>query len=206
MEENNNNYKLPKRNIVLYLSVVVILMSFTFRASYAFYTATVTNLTNPTPTVLESGNLELKFANGSKYINAQNLSLTTAEAAASATDNYSSFTITNTGTLTGNYKLYLSNYSITKNLINSDFKWKLTINGTTYTGTFYDLFNGMTPDANGIVSSSTVDIPLISNSISLPAGSNHSGEFRIWLEEADHNQIGLTEGEFRTTIRLIAVS
>ena len=64
----------------------------------------------------------------------------------------------------------------------------------------------MTPDANNVVASSSNDIPLLSNAISLNSGSSNNCEFRIWLEEADHNQIELTEGAFSTTIRLIATT
>lgn len=198
--------KLPKRNIVLYVSIVVILMCVTFRTSYAFYEAYVTNVKNPANTVVNSGALELKFAPGATYINATDMGITTAEQAATTNDNVSRFTITNSGTLTGKYKLYLSNYSISTNLVNEDFKWKLTIGENVYTGTFYELFNGRTPDLNNIISSSAVDIPITSTDNTLDANQSVNCEFRIWLQEGDHNQIGLTEGTFRTTIRLIAIT
>ena len=204
-EENNIIRKLPKRNLVLYISVVVIVMCITFKTSYAFYTGVVINTKNPAPTVVESGQLQLKFANNARYLNVQDLSLMSAADAAVAANNYSSFTVTNTGSLTGKYKLYLSNYSITENLVDQDFKWKLTINGNVYTGTFYDLFNGKTA-TNGVISSNSVDIPIISTDTSLAANSSHNCEFRVWIEEANRNQINLTEGTLRTTIKLIAVN
>ena len=89
MEENK---KLPKRNLVLYISVVVIIISLTFKASYAYYQSTVINTTTPTAIEVQTGQLDIKFANA-QYLNAQNLTLMTAEAAASANDNYSTFTV-----------------------------------------------------------------------------------------------------------------
>ena len=213
MEENiekievveNEKKGIPKRNIVFFVSVVVLILSITFKTSYAYFTGTVTNLTNPTPTVIKSGDLELKFGNNIKYLNVQDLSLMTASEAARMSNNYSSFTVTNKGTLTGKYRLYLANYSITENLVDQDFKWKLTIDGTTYTGTFYDLFNGKTA-TDGVIADDLVDIPLIDSNITLAPNATHNCEFRVWIEEADHNQISLTEGTFRTSIRLIAIN
>jgi len=205
MEEEKKFNKIPKRNIVLYISIVVIIMCVTFRASYAFYTGVVINTTTPTASVVESGQLELKFTNNTKYINVSDLSLMSAADAAVATNNYSSFSVSNTGSVTGKYKLYLSNYSISENLVDQDFKWKLTVDGTSYTGTFYDLFNGKTA-TDGVIASTTDDVALIANDISLAPNASHDCEFRVWIEEADHNQISLTEGTFRSTIKLIAVN
>ena len=199
MEENK---KLPKRNLVLYISVVVIIISLTFKASYAYYQSTVINTTTPTAIEVQTGQLDIKFANA-QYLNAQNLTLMTAEAAASANDNYSTFTVSNSGNAAGKYKLYLSDYSITSNLVNQDFKWKLTINGTVYTGTFYDLFNGKTA-TNGVIASNSDDIELVATKTSIAANTNQNCEFRVWLQEEDRNQISLTEGTFSTTIKLIA--
>lgn len=210
IDVENNQYesekkKLPKRNIVLYVSIIVIVVSITFRTSYAFYLGYVNNAKEPTPTVVESGALELKFANDVKYLNVEDLSIMTAADAAVAENNYSSFSVINNGTLSAKYKLYLSNYSLTENLVDADFKWKLTIDGVVYTGTFYDLFNGKTSN-NGVIESTTDDIALISNDITLAPNSTHNCEFRVWLQEADRNQINLTDGTFRTTIRLMAVN
>ena len=208
MEEENTfveNKKVLKRNIVLYISIALIIVSIAFRASYAFFSATVTNTNTPSSTTVTSGELNLEFDNNVNILNVQNLGLMTAEAAASATNNYSTFTITNTGSVAGKYKLYLTNYSITENLVNADFKYKLTIDGNTYSGTFYDLFNGKTA-TNGIIASGTDNISLLSSDITIASGASHNCELRVWIQEENHNQIGLTEGTLRTSIRLIATS
>ena len=200
----DENKKFPKRNIVLYVSIVVILVSLTFKVSYGYFVATLTNLTNPTATVAQSGNLQINFGNNTQYFNVQNLTLMTAAEAATASNNYSSFTVSNTGTVSGQYKLYLSNYSITENLVNADFKYKLTVNGNVYTGTFYDLFSGKTP-VEGVISSTSDDIALLSSTDSIAPNASHNCEFRVWLQDEDRNQINLTEGSFSTKIKLIAV-
>ena len=202
---NEEIRKLPKRNIVLYLSIVVVLISLTFKASYAFFTASVENTTTPTNSVVQTAELKINFGSNASYINATDLSLMTAEEAATSTNNVSRFKVTNTGSVAGKYRLYLSNYSITENLVHADFKWKLTVNGTNYTGTFYDLFNGKTA-TDGVIASSTVDIPLVSSDISLANNSEHACEFRIWIEETEQNQIGLTNGSFSGQIKLIAIN
>ena len=202
MEERK---KLPKRNIVLYVSIVVILISLTFKASYAFYTGVVINTTTPAATVVQSGSLELKFTNNTKYINVSDLGLMTAAEAAAATNNYSSFTVSNTGSVTGKYKLYLSNYTITDNLVDEDFKWKLTVGANEYSGTFYDLFNGKTA-TDHVISSTTDDVALVDNFITLASGADQNCQFRVWIQEEDHNQVSLTEGSFRGTIKLIAIN
>lgn len=204
-EVENKSKKLRKRNVVFFISVLVIALCVTFRTSYSFYVANVVNTHNPTPTVIQSGDLELKFGNNIRYLNVQDLSLMSAEDAATASNNYSTFTVTNTGTLTGKYRLYLSNYSITTNLVNEDFKYKLTIDGNTYTGTFYDLFNGKTA-TEGVIADNLVDIPLLTNDITLAPNATHNCELRVWIQEADRNQIDLTEGTFRTSIRLVAIN
>ena len=208
IEENevaNETKKLKKRNYIFFVSVLVIALCVTFRTSYSFYVANVVNTHNPTPTVIQSGELELKFGNNIRYLNVQDLSLMSAADAATASNNYSTFSVTNTGTVVGKYRLFLSNYSITENLVNQDFKWKLTVDGVTYTGTFYDLFNGKTA-TNGVISDDLVDIPLVDNSITLAPNATHNCELRVWIQEADRNQIDLTEGTFRTSIRLVAVN
>lgn len=201
MEEFNK--KLPKRNLVLYISIAVLIISITFKTSYAYFYGSVINTTTPSETVVTTADLSLKFGNNPHYLNAQNLTLMTAAEAATASNNYASFTVENTGGTTGRYKLYLSNYSITSNLVDADFKWKLTIGDATYTGTFYDLFNGKTA-TNGVIASNTDDIAIISNSITLAPNASNNCEFRIWLQDEDHNQISLTEGTFSTTFKLIA--
>lgn len=204
MDENNK--KFPKRNIVLYVSIAVILVSLTFRASYAYFVSYLTNNTTPTSTVVNTGDLSMKFEDGSTYINAQDMMLMTEEEALRASNNYSRFTVTNDGNITGNYKIYLSNYSISSNLVSRDFKWRLKIDDTILTGNFYDLFKDMTPNASGIITGSSIDIPINSNSVSLPVGESDNCEFRVWIEETQENQIGLTEGTFSTTLRLIATN
>lgn len=204
MDENVK--KLPKRNIVLYVSIAVLMISLTFKASYAYFVSTITNANTPTPTVVDTGDLQIKFDNGATYINAQNIGLMSAEEAMLESNNYSRFTVTNSGSVNGKYKLYLSDYSISSNLVDDDFKWKLTVNGTSYTGTFNDLFGSMTPNSNNIIASNSVDVPIVSNVFSLASGGSHSCEFRIWLQETDENQISLTEGTFSGTIKLIATN
>ena len=202
---SNEKNKFPKRNIILYLSIIVIIICVGFKTSYAFYTAVVTNSKNPSATVVRSGELEMKFTNNTKYLNVTNLTLMSASDAASDPNNYSSFSISNTGSVTGKYKLYLSNYTITENLVNQDFKWKLTVNGTVYSGTFYDLFNGKTV-VSGVITSSSDDVLLVPNYITLAANGSHNCEFRVWIQEEEHIQINLTEGTFRTTLKLVAIN
>ena len=202
MDEN----KLPKRNMVLYVSIVVILICLTYRASYAYFTAKVINDGEPTQTVLNTGDLKLQFNNGVKYINATDMIITTAAEAETKDDNYSSFSVTNTGRSNATYKLYLTDYSITDNLVNEDFKYKLKIGSNTYTGNFYDLFKDQVPNESHIITSNSVDIPLNNVSSDIESGVTDNCELRVWLQEEDHNQISLTEGAFRGTVKLIAIS
>lgn len=204
MEENNKN-KFPKRNIVLYVSIVVILICLTYRASYAYFTAFVVNETEPSQAVINTGDLKMKFEDGITYINANDMIIVSAQEAEATNDNVSRFSVTNTGNVRASYKLYLTDYTITENLVSQDFKYKLKIGSQTFTGNFYELFNGV-PASSGVISSNSNDRVLNSTPVSIDTGSTDNCELRVWLQEEDHNQISLAEGSFRGTVKLVATT
>ena len=186
----NQSRKIPKRNIVLYLSIVAIIMSLTFKFSYAYFNAVVSGNDTAYQTVINSGDLELSFLD-TQYINTSNLSIIDANEVATQAEK-STFKVKNTGSATATYRIDLG-VTISDNLKSNDFKWELLLDGNTNnSGTF-----------NGVNSGSS--ITLTSSDLTLAPTAEHSFELRLWLQNDDsRNQIGLTEGTFTGVVSVTA--
>ena len=177
---NESVNKLAKRNIVLYLSITVILISLTFKISYAFFTAIITgNETAATNNVI-TGNLNIDFATSS-YINNNKLFLIKDSERASKADS-TVFTINNnnaTGDVDGSYELYLTDLSISNNLKSADFKWELLIN------------NEVKGSGNFLNATSGTDMKITSSVNNISYGQVDNCVFRIWLSETSSDQSSL---------------
>ena len=109
---------------------------------------------------------------------------------------YTNFTITSksTSTMTANYTLYLTDFTISTNFISEDFKWELTKKGdsgetTIATGNFSNAVSGK-------------DYTLTTDEITISPSETQQYVFRIWLSYADRDQSNLLEGSFSGKIGL----
>ena len=188
--------KLPKRYIVLYFSIALLLISITISGSFAFYTAVVNG--GSTPTEITTAKLSMKFEN-SEYINADDLIILSNDEI-EAKSQKSIFDVVNDSEATGYYDLYFDT-TLTNNLISDDFKWELVVDGVVVNnGSFVTL----TKDLNN--TTSTGSIKLTSSPIQLSSTNSNHCILKIWLQETSANQIELTEGTMSGHARLIAVT
>ena len=180
-----------------YVGVILLLIVVSLTGSYAWYTASVTNTGTVYTTVITAGNLKLGFEN-SQYFNTENMVIIGANEVETKAEK-STFDVKNTGDLNASYELYF-NTTITNNLINDDFKWELLVDGTSYAN---GTFGSITANAT---SPTTASFKITPTALSLaPSELNHC-VFRVWLQETDENQNGLTEGVMSGKVSITAVT
>ena len=181
-----------KRNLVLYFSITIILISVAFAVSYAFFNANILGNDKVTTTNVTTGTLTIDFAT-SAYINNTNLFLISdsdIETKADATK----FSISNTnGNVTGKYTISLTDLTISDNLKSADFKWQLLKNNTALaTGNFTNATTG-------------TEYSLTTSNQSISVNQTDSYILRIWLSETQQDQLSLTNGTFSAKVKMTAV-
>ena len=191
MKKLNNSF-------FIYFSIFLILAVVSISGSYAWYTANVENDLPPYETVITTGSLQMGFTN-SQYFNVNNMVIISPEEVATKATN-SSFDVNNTGDNNASYDLYF-NATISNNLIHQDFKWELIIDGVSHqTGNF----GSITKNTEG--DTTTASFKITNAPITLTPNNHNSCVFRVWLQEANRNQIDLTEGSLTGNVSLRAVA
>ena len=182
------------KHTILYISIALILITTAFTASRAFYLAKINVTDTINPTTVTNANLDIEFLT-SQYINEPRMMLINDADRQNSTA-YTNFTITSksTSTMTANYTLYLTDFTISTNFISEDFKWELTKKGdsgetTIATGNFSNAVSGK-------------DYTLTTDEITISPSETQQYVFRIWLSYADRDQSNLLEGSFSGKIGL----
>lgn len=182
------------KHTILYISIALILITTAFTASRAFYLAKINVTDTINPSTVTNANLDIEFLT-SRYINEPKMMLIN-DADRQNSTTYTNFTITSksTSTMTANYTLYLTDFTISTNFISEDFKWELTKKGdsgetTIATGNFSNAVSGK-------------DYTLTTDEITISPSETQQYVFRIWLSYADRDQSNLLEGSFSGKIGL----
>ncbi len=182
------------KHTILYISIALILITTAFTASRAFYLAKINVTDTINPSTVTNANLDIEFLT-SQYINEPRMMLINDADRQNSTA-YTNFTITSksTSTMTANYTLYLTDFTISTNFISEDFKWELTKKGdsgetTIATGNFSNAVSGK-------------DYTLTTDEITVSPSETQQYVFRIWLSYADRDQSNLLEGSFSGKIGL----
>ena len=182
------------KHTILYISIALILITTAFTASRAFYLAKINVTDTINPSTVTNANLDIEFLT-SQYINEPSMMLINDADRQNSTA-YTNFTITSksTSTMTANYTLYLTDFTISTNFISEDFKWELTKKGdsgetTIATGNFSNAVSGK-------------DYTLTTDEITISPSETQQYVFRIWLSYADRDQSNLLEGSFSGKIGL----
>lgn len=182
------------KHTILYISIALILITTAFTASRAFYLAKINVTDTINPSTVTNANLDIEFLT-SQYINEPSMMLINDADRQNSTA-YTNFTITSksTSTMTANYTLYLTDFTISTNFISEDFKWELTKKGdsgetTIATGNFSNAISGK-------------DYTLTTDEITISPSETQQYVFRIWLSYADRDQSNLLEGSFSGKIGL----
>lgn len=182
------------KHTILYISIALILITTAFTASRAFYLAKINVTDTINPSTVTNANLDIEFLT-SQYINEPSMMLI-KDADRQNSTAYTNFTITSksTSTMTANYTLYLTDFTISTNFISEDFKWELTKKGdsgetTIATGNFSNAVSGK-------------DYTLTTDEITISPSETQQYVFRIWLSYADRDQSNLLEGSFSGKIGL----
>lgn len=182
------------KHVILYISITLIIATVTFALSRAYYLAKITVADKINATTVKNANLDIEFLT-SQYINDANLMLIKdSERQVSAP--YTLFSVTSkyTSTITTNYTLYLTDFTISDNFVSSDFKWELakkTDSGETQvaTGNFANAVTGK-------------DYTLTTTGITISPQDTHQYIFRVWLSYTDNDQASLLNGSFSGKIAL----
>ncbi len=182
------------KHTILYISIALILITTAFTASRAFYLAKINVTDTINPSTVTNANLDIEFLT-SQYINEPSMMLINDADRQNSTA-YTNFTITSksTSTMTANYTLYLTDFTISTNFMSEDFKWELTKKGdsgetTIATGNFSNAVSGK-------------DYTLTTDEITISPSETQQYVFRIWLSYADRDQSNLLEGSFSGKIGL----
>lgn len=191
--------KIKIRNFVLYISIVVLLISFTFKASYAYFTAILNS--NTREATGTAGTLSMDYQTSQTIYTEMMLPISASQAPTKAEK--SLFTLRNTGTVPTIYYLSLTDFQISNNLIDEDFKWELLLDGTTVaSGNFSDAVSGQ----DYIFKKSNGKAYTKSISPSNDPTTNDSYELRIYILETSDNQNDLLNGTFRGKVKYTAVT
>ena len=180
-----------------YAGVILLLIVVSITGSYAWYTASVTNDGPVYTNVITAGSLKMGFEN-SQYFNATDMIIIGTDEIEEKAEK-SIFDVRNTGNLNASYDLYFDT-TITNNLISSDFKWELLVDGTTYSS---GTFGNITANAT---SPTTASFKLTNTPLTLAPDEVDSCVFRVWLQETDQNQISLTDGTMSGKVSITAVT
>ena len=113
------------KHVILYISITLIIATVTFAASRAYYLPKITVDGKINDTTITNANLDIEFLT-SQYINEPKMMLIN-DSDRQASAPYTSFAITSksTSTISVDYTLYLTNFTISDNFVSSDFKWEL---------------------------------------------------------------------------------
>lgn len=191
--------KVKKRNFVLYISVVVLLISITVKASYAYYTAVLNSNTHEATGT--AGKLEMQYQTSQTIYTELMLPINASQVPTKAEK--SLFTLRNTGTVPTVYYLELTDFTISSNLISPDFKWDLVLNGITVaSGDFSDAVSG----ENYVFKNSTGAAYTKVLSPSSDPSILDSYELRIYILETSDNQNDLLNGTFSGKVKYTAVT
>ena len=188
----NNNETV--KHVILYISITLLLITVTFSASRAYYLARITVTDKINDTSITNANLDIDFLT-SQYINEPKLMLINdSDRVASAP--YTSFAITSksTSTISADYTLYLTDFTISDNFVSNDFKWELVRKND----------SGETQVATGNFANAVTgeDYTLTTASITIAPQDTHQYIFRIWLSYTDNDQANLLNGSFSGKIAL----
>lgn len=191
--------KIKTRNIVLYLSVVVLLISITFKGSYAYFTAVLNSNTHEATGT--AGTLSMEYQTSQTMYTELMLPISASQVPTKAEK--SLFTLRNTGTVPTVYYLELTDFQISNNLIDPDFKWELLLNGTKVaSGNFSEAVSGQNfifKNSNGTTYTKVLNP---SNDPSI----KDEYELRIYILETSDNQNRLLEGSFQGKVKYTAVT
>ena len=109
---------------------------------------------------------------------------------------YTSFAITSksTSTISADYTLYLTDFTISDNFVSNDFKWELVRKND----------SGETQVATGNFANAVTgkDYTLTTANITIAPQDTHQYIFRIWLSYTDNDQANLLNGSFSGKIAL----
>lgn len=205
--------KRDARSLVLGVIVILLVITMGIGISYAFYMIGMTGRSDVSQSTAAVLNLTTTLEQVDR-INTDKLQLieiTNNNYAEVVTDKVT-FTVTNesTSNVNGKYNLYLKEMALTKNLSSQYFKWAAVVSGTNskiVTGNFLDTTNlGVEGNTDRtIVSNLTKTLIDDANALSLAPGQTDTVTFYIWLENANVDQLYLTNGSFSGKLAIDAV-
>lgn len=205
--------KLNVRNLALGIIVALLVIALGIGGSYAYYMINLAGRSNMSESTAANLNITTTLAEVDR-INTDKLQLTqiTNNNYAEVVTDKVTFTITNesTSNVSGKYNLYLKEFALSKNLSSQYFKWAVVVSGTnsrTITGNFLDA-TAIAPEGTTdrtVASNLTKVLINDTNALTLNPGQTDTVTFYIWLEDANVDQLYLTNGSFSAKLAIDAV-
>ena len=205
--------KRDARSLVLGIIVILLVITIGIGISYAFYMIGMTGRSDVSQSTAAVLNLTTTLEQVDR-INTDKLQLTdiTNNNYAEVVTDKVTFTVTNesSSNVNGKYNLYLKELALTRNLSSQYFKWAAVVSGTNskiVTGNFLDTTNlGVEGNTDRtIVSNLTKTLIDDANALTLAPGQTDTITFYIWLENANVDQLYLTNGSFSGKLAIDAV-
>ena len=210
MEEEK---KMNARKLSLIIIAVLVIIGIGIGISYAYYVISMQGSSTMSQSTAAVLNITTNLAEVDR-INTDKLQLTeiTNNNYAQVVTDKVTFTVTNqsSSNVNGKYNLYLKEMSVSKNLSSQYFKWAAVVSGTnsaTFTGNFLDA-TSIAPEGTTdrtSVSNLTKMIITDANALTLEPGESDTITFYIWLENANADQLYLTNGSFSGKLAIDAV-
>ena len=186
------------RNKIYYrlLLIAAIIIPVVIGFSYAYFLAVV-NITNDQPTVIQGTvvsniNFELQTENNG-YINASEIIPLTQEQIEDYAEVGTFKVVTGTNPYVISYNLSLTNISISAELKNQYFKWRLICTSCAS--------DDISKNAEGNFANVTGTDMTLKNNILIPSNSNDEYKLMIWLEESNSDQTNTINKTFTAKVK-----
>ena len=192
--------KFDLKSVLIYIGIALLLISLSFGISYAFFTVLVSGNEDAKHTKVTTGTLSVDFTMTNRINNSNIMLIQDSERTTKAES--VPFTVANNGNVAGSYIVYLSDLTISNNLLSEDFKWELVKNNTiTYSGDFTSAVSGtLFP----LTSTTQLDGSLSPVAQNIAVNGSDSYVLRIWLSETEADQTSLLGGTFSAKVDVVA--
>ncbi len=181
-----------KKHIITSMLLVISIMILTMGGTYAYLL--LTSNTTPIENVIDAGEIELDFQT-SNTINNPRMFLVKPENITQEAEKLN-FTIAHGANSTHDfvYRVGLVDIVISDNFKDADFKWELSVDGTStkFSGNFSTIGTNTT-------------LLLTTNMLLLELSQTHNLTLKLWLEETSENQNHLLDGNFSAKVKVDAL-
>ncbi len=182
--------KSTRKYVLLSLVIITGIIAITAGITYAYFLLTVNA---PIESTINSGEIAINFETTNTINETSMLLIKEADIETDAEKLNFSISHGTDSTLEFGYFIYLTEIEISDNFKSADFKYEITIDGTSTkcSGNFGSI-------------GTSVELQLCNKMIKLPLTATHDLTLKLWLQETAEIQNDLLEGSFKGKIKIVA--